>query len=176
MNHKKFRVLGTPLLSWQEGLALLSERFHAKELTTALPASYSAEEKNILPQSMALTSTLILDLDPTPRNMQLFDTLRIKERAEGMCLHDYHVNCQLYMSLCAKATSHGKHIDISDVFHWQQQGETDFTVWEDGQEFTYTLLPGDCVFIPAGVYHDTCLLYTSPSPRDAHESRMPSSA
>ena len=25
------------------------------------------------------------------------------------------------------------------------------------------------------MYH-TCLLYTSPSPRDAHESRMPSSA
>ena len=24
--------------------------------------------------------------------------------------------------------------------------------------------------------HRTCLLYTSPSPRDAHESRMPSSA
>ena len=24
--------------------------------------------------------------------------------------------------------------------------------------------------------HGTCLLYTSPSPRDAHESRMPSSA
>ena len=25
-------------------------------------------------------------------------------------------------------------------------------------------------------YTDDCLLYTSPSPRDAHESRMPSSA
>ena len=25
-------------------------------------------------------------------------------------------------------------------------------------------------------YHSDCLLYTSPSPRDAHESRMPSSA
>ena len=24
--------------------------------------------------------------------------------------------------------------------------------------------------------YETCLLYTSPSPRDAHESRMPSSA
>ena len=24
--------------------------------------------------------------------------------------------------------------------------------------------------------NETCLLYTSPSPRDAHESRMPSSA
>ena len=26
------------------------------------------------------------------------------------------------------------------------------------------------------IYNNTCLLYTSPSPRDAHESRMPSSA
>ena len=26
------------------------------------------------------------------------------------------------------------------------------------------------------MYADSCLLYTSPSPRDAHESRMPSSA
>ena len=25
-------------------------------------------------------------------------------------------------------------------------------------------------------FYKTCLLYTSPSPRDAHESRMPSSA
>ena len=29
------------------------------------------------------------------------------------------------------------------------------------------------VYIP---YYTCCLLYTSPSPRDAHESRMPSSA
>ena len=28
----------------------------------------------------------------------------------------------------------------------------------------------------AGCVFETCLLYTSPSPRDAHESRMPSSA
>ena len=27
-----------------------------------------------------------------------------------------------------------------------------------------------------GSIYSTCLLYTSPSPRDAHESRMPSSA
>ena len=27
-----------------------------------------------------------------------------------------------------------------------------------------------------GIDPDSCLLYTSPSPRDAHESRMPSSA
>jgi len=32
------------------------------------------------------------------------------------------------------------------------------------------------LFIEDGVYFYPCLLYTSPSPRDAHESRMPSSA
>ena len=31
---------------------------------------------------------------------------------------------------------------------------------------------GDIMYVP----ENTCLLYTSPSPRDAHESRMPSSA
>ena len=30
--------------------------------------------------------------------------------------------------------------------------------------------------LPTRIERYTCLLYTSPSPRDAHESRMPSSA
>ena len=41
---------------------------------------------------------------------------------------------------------------------------------------TYTLNPALLnllIFADAAI---TCLLYTSPSPRDAHESRMPSSA
>ena len=32
------------------------------------------------------------------------------------------------------------------------------------------------VDLPYGCQYGGCLLYTSPSPRDAHESRMPSSA
>ena len=36
---------------------------------------------------------------------------------------------------------------------------------------------GEDIFPTVLGYQDTvCLLYTSPSPRDAHESRMPSSA
>ena len=33
-----------------------------------------------------------------------------------------------------------------------------------------------CDYLIVGLQLDPCLLYTSPSPRDAHESRMPSSA
>ena len=35
---------------------------------------------------------------------------------------------------------------------------------------------GDTCYIQAGTYHEVCLLYTSPSPRDRTRSRMPSSA
>ena len=33
-----------------------------------------------------------------------------------------------------------------------------------------------CHLVVRKKWYDICLLYTSPSPRDAHESRMPSSA
>ena len=41
--------------------------------------------------------------------------------------------------------------------------------WHDGSFYSAVLTPGR-------PFDYTCLLYTSPSPRDAHESRMPSSA
>ena len=37
-------------------------------------------------------------------------------------------------------------------------------------------IPGGKASYPSTVLMGSCLLYTSPSPRDAHESRMPSSA
>ena len=42
-----------------------------------------------------------------------------------------------------------------------------------GQMFQTGIIPEASIEFGKG---DTCLLYTSPSPRDAHESRMPSSA
>ena len=41
-------------------------------------------------------------------------------------------------------------------------------------EVAQRLQPKTCVEI--GTYYGGCLLYTSPSPRDVEESRMPSSA
>ena len=47
--------------------------------------------------------------------------------------------------------------------YWNNNGGGDVVI---NRETTYG---------PRG-YYNYCLLYTSPSPRDAHESRMPSSA
>ena len=49
----------------------------------------------------------------------------------------------------------------------------------DGHYFTFNPLPGDIIDVSDGKQlptRDICLLYTSPSPRDVEESRMPSSA
>ena len=42
--------------------------------------------------------------------------------------------------------------------------------------YTGQIALGQSFFFGMGAYISACLLYTSPSPRDAHESRMPSSA
>ena len=46
----------------------------------------------------------------------------------------------------------------------------------DGESLTLVRLTRDGVQLTAAEYHETCLLYTSPSPRDGLLSRMPSSA
>ena len=48
------------------------------------------------------------------------------------------------------------------------------TIWTGASSWTLTALP---LFIWMGeILYRTCLLYTSPSPRDVSRSRMPSSA
>jgi hypothetical protein len=146
MKHKKFKVTSYPLLSWEEALNTLNDRFHDKTLAIASTSSGQGD--------FNLHETLIIDLDPTPRNIELINALQIKERAERICNHPFHMSCSLYLSFTAQAKSHGKHMDIADVFHWQQQGRTDFSVWENDVKYTYNLIPGDVIFIPAGIYHD----------------------
>ena len=46
----------------------------------------------------------------------------------------------------------------------------------DGVETISKLKQGGSYFREKGVNHNVCLLYTSPSPRDKRQSRMPSSA
>ena len=53
------------------------------------------------------------------------------------------------------------------------------SIWGTDMAFiidSYTFLLSSLLLIPLNFTQNICLLYTSPSPRDAHESRMPSSA
>ena len=57
---------------------------------------------------------------------------------------------------------------------WIALNET-FNKLVDNGELVQNPLENQIAAVSVGIV-DGCLLYTSPSPRDAHESRMPSSA
>ena len=65
------------------------------------------------------------------------------------------VSSHTYISFIDSAKTFGKHVDDLDVYFLQAIGQTQFTVWEDDQEFVYNLRPGQMLHIPAGLYHDT---------------------
>ena len=79
--------------------------------------------------------------------------------------------------------------DLAAVFRWTAResmhegiaNHFSYAISDDGQQFLMNpygvhfsrMRASDLLLLDA---RKTCLLYTSPSPRDAHESRMPSSA
>jgi ribosomal protein L16 Arg81 hydroxylase len=85
------------------------------------------------------------------------DYTPVQEMA-AMLSHEYNnapVSAHTYISFTDQSKTFGKHVDDLDVYFLQALGQTQFTVWEEDQEFVYTLKPGDMLHIPAGLYHDT---------------------
>lgn len=151
MNHKFFHQ-SSNLLSWDEIFSFLATLSELNEVQAA--REYGA--KNIKPD---ITYTMmLLQLEDFPqyneRIQSLYQSLGIEEFKQQKINNGYKPDCGIYMSIIPKAKSHGIHRDVTDVFHWQQQGKTTFTIYDD-KPYTYVLKPGDCVFIPAGMYHNT---------------------
>ena len=75
-------------------------------------------------------------------------------------------------------TVHALRREKDGMLHYTNAKSTEDVVFDfhrtDGGEYEDFLGGGDYVATPAGA--KTCLLYTSPSPRDRTRSRMPSSA
>ena len=69
-------------------------------------------------------------------------------------------------------TSAKRWAEVTKSVLWQAYGLTEPSPLVSVNDYKQTEFTGS-VGLPAAY---TCLLYTSPSPRDAHESRMPSSA
>ena len=64
--------------------------------------------------------------------------------------------------------------NFDELFKRVEEGETIGIVKKDGQ--AAVMMPADDELVRIHTENNNCLLYTSPSPRDATLSRMPSSA
>ena len=91
----------------------------------------------------------------------------------------------LLYSTAALSLFAASHVHADETSHWTarsvDQIKADISVTNNQQ--TYTVKYGDTLSsiaeamkIDVNVLGNICLLYTSPSPRDVEESRMPSSA
>ena len=74
-----------------------------------------------------------------------------------MDLEQCTVSSHVYMSFTQLSKSFPPHTDDVDVYLFNALGSVDFTVW-DPDPITYTLIPGDMVYVPAGMQHQSCPL------------------
>jgi hypothetical protein len=143
------------LLSWDEILLMFDEYDRKGDACMAL----SDEQQKKLPK--AWTSNNAKDRKVSHATSFILHDV-ILTHLERCYPFSYYLNLEnirhpahLYFSFVSDAISHGIHKDPISVWHWQQTGVTQWTIYENNQKFTYNLTPGDILWVPAGVYHGT---------------------
>jgi hypothetical protein len=60
-----------------------------------------------------------------------------------------------YISLSAASGTYGRHKDVMDVWCWQMTGYTLWKVEGRFRNFEKVLEPGELIYVPRGMWHDT---------------------
>jgi hypothetical protein len=60
-----------------------------------------------------------------------------------------------YISLSSESATYGRHNDVMDVWCWQMQGYTLWKVEGRKMNFEKVLEPGELIYVPRGMWHDT---------------------
>ena len=108
----------------------------------------------------------IIYSDLSKKQLEILKELYIQKKVESMS----HQELKQYV---LEIISHQINDTIGKEEEMEAWGEmSDFF----GEQFEINILEIQTKYIEDKKVIETCLLYTSPSPRDAHESRMPSSA
>jgi hypothetical protein len=60
-----------------------------------------------------------------------------------------------YISLSSESATYGRHKDVMDVWCWQMTGYTLWRVEGRKRNFEKVLEPGELIYVPRGMWHDT---------------------
>ena len=87
-------------------------------------------------------------------------------------------SCENNLKLYLFADDAKMYCHIKDALHVDnlQRGINNFVKWTERWQVTLNINKCKVISVHHRRYTDSCLLYTSPSPRDRQKSRMPSSA
>ena len=67
--------------------------------------------------------------------------------------HNQDFSIHTYVGLYDHSPGVGRHSDVEDVYCLGAVGTTRYTIYEDGQEYTYDLNQNDLLYIPGGTDH-----------------------
>jgi len=60
-----------------------------------------------------------------------------------------------YISMSSESATYGRHNDVMDVWCWQMTGQTLWKVEGRRRNFEKILEPGELIYVPRGIWHDT---------------------
>jgi ribosomal protein L16 Arg81 hydroxylase len=66
-----------------------------------------------------------------------------------------HFTALAYISLSSESATYGRHNDTMDVWCWQMTGYTLWKVEGRKRDFEKVLEPGELIYVPRGMWHDT---------------------
>lgn len=66
-----------------------------------------------------------------------------------------HFTALAYISLSSESATYGRHNDVMDVWCWQMTGYTLWKVEGRRRDFEKVLEPGELIYVPRGMWHDT---------------------
>jgi ribosomal protein L16 Arg81 hydroxylase len=142
-HHQLLQPNSNMLLSWDEIFHMLAQYYQMKTLSRATSKEISPYEKQ----------DVNINVDGTFVGSNLQD--HFPERVKPLLkLFPDTKHVSLYFSFLPGIESHGIHCDVTDVYIWQQQGITQWIIYDNGKH-TYNLMPGDILYIPKGMYHNT---------------------
>lgn len=130
--HEYFKTLLFPVPSWDSII---------KNIDRNLSENLEVKIKN----NLGIVTHDLSDIAETYSPLEL-----IKKQNPGQ-IYSAH----FYVSLSRVSETFGKHKDVSDVWFWQCQGKTKWTVYENNDEYEYILSPGDVIYVPKQIYHNT---------------------
>jgi len=138
-SHKLLPNNSNLLLSWDEVFNMLALYYQQKNLARASSKKVTDDINIKVDGTFICTNAHDFFSDRMQPFLKLFPNTK---------------DVSLYFSFLPGVESHGIHCDVTDVYIWQQQGITQWTVY-DKKKYTYNLMPGDILYIPKGMYHDT---------------------
>jgi len=104
----------------------------------------------VVPVPLPTWNHVLDEFDPV-----VFDFLKEISKSYNSFKKNQNYTALGYISLSALSHTYGRHNDVMDVWCWNILGGTQWKVEGRKRDFEKVLEPGELIYVPRGMWHDT---------------------